>query len=101
MTDPSAHAGAGQIIFLNGTSSSGKTSVAVALLKVLEKPYFHMSVDAFNSMRARQRTTELSPIELSDTLRRTRAGFHRAVAGMAHRERHRGRSRIQRTMASA
>ena len=42
-----------------------------------------MSVDAFNSMRARQKTLELDPAELDAVLARTRAGFHRAVAGMA------------------
>lgn len=73
----------GQIIFLNGVSSSGKSSIAERLLEVLDTPYFHLSVDAINGMRARQRTRELSPAELDQVLRQTRAGFHRAVAGMA------------------
>ena len=73
----------GQIIFLNGTSSSGKSSIAEQLLLVLDRPYFHMSVDAINSMRAKERTLELGPAELDAVLARTRAGFHRAVAGMA------------------
>jgi chloramphenicol 3-O phosphotransferase len=73
----------GRIIFLNGTSSSGKTSLAQELLRVLDQPYFHMAVDAFGSMRARERTAELSGDELANILARTRAGFHRAVAGMA------------------
>jgi len=73
----------GQIIFLNGTSSSGKSSIAGQLLLVLDRPYFHMSVDAINSMRAKERTRELAPAELDAVLARTRAGFHRAVAGMA------------------
>ncbi len=42
----------GRIILLNGTSSSGKTSIAEQLLLMLNPPYFHMSVDAINSMRA-------------------------------------------------
>jgi chloramphenicol 3-O-phosphotransferase len=50
---------AGQIIFLNGTSSSGKSSIAEQLLLVLDRPYFHMSVDAVNAMRAKDRTLEL------------------------------------------
>jgi chloramphenicol 3-O phosphotransferase len=73
----------GQIIFLNGASSSGKTSIAEHLLRILDRPYFHMSVDAINSMRAKEKTLELDPAELSAVLTRTRAGFHRAVAGMA------------------
>lgn len=73
----------GQVIFLNGTFSSGKSSIAEQLLLVLDRPFFHMSVDAINSMRSRERTLELSPDELATVLARTRAGFHRAVAGMA------------------
>jgi chloramphenicol 3-O phosphotransferase len=73
----------GQIIFLNGTSSSGKSSIARKLLVMLDGPYFHMSVDAVNSMRAKQKTLQLDPAGLAAVLTRTRAGFHRAVAGMA------------------
>jgi chloramphenicol 3-O phosphotransferase len=43
-----------------------------------------MAVDMFGAMRAKERTAQLSPTELDLTLARTRAGFHRAVAGMAH-----------------
>lgn len=73
----------GQIIFLNGTSSSGKSSIAEQLLLILDRPYFHMSVDAINSLRAKKKTLDLAPDELVAVLTRTRAGFHRAVAGMA------------------
>ncbi|SEQ18248.1 chloramphenicol 3-O phosphotransferase [Lentzea xinjiangensis] len=71
------------IIFLNGTSSSGKSSIARELLEELDTPYFHMSVDAFGAMRAVGRTLELDGPAQREVLRRTRAGFHRAVAGMA------------------
>ncbi|MFI6662257.1 chloramphenicol phosphotransferase CPT family protein [Streptomyces sp. NPDC050523] len=70
----------GLIIFLNGTSSSGKSSIAKELLQILDEPYFHMPVDAFHAMRTRR---EVGPEELPDLLRRTWMGFHRAVAGMA------------------
>jgi chloramphenicol 3-O phosphotransferase len=73
----------GQVIFLNGTSSSGKSAIASALLAALPRPFFHLSADAVNAMRAKQRTAELPPGELAAVLRRTRAGFHRAAAGMA------------------
>ena len=73
----------GQVIFLNGVSSSGKSSIAEQLLLILDPPHFHMSVDVFNGMRARQKTLDLSPSDLGAVLARTRAGFHRAVAGMA------------------
>lgn len=70
----------GVIIFLNGTSSSGKSSIAEELLPVLDDTYFHMPVDAFHAMRARR---DLTPEELRSALRHTWMGFHRAVAGMA------------------
>jgi chloramphenicol 3-O phosphotransferase len=44
----------GTIILLNGVSSAGKTSLARALLDVLDGPYGHVSIDAFEGM-ARQR----------------------------------------------
>jgi chloramphenicol 3-O-phosphotransferase len=43
------------IIFLNGTSSSGKTTIARELLDVLDELYFHVPVDAFHAMRERDR----------------------------------------------
>lgn len=36
-----------QVIFLNGASSSGKSSLAQALQHSLEKPYLHISEDMF------------------------------------------------------
>lgn len=75
--------GRGEIIFLNGASSSGKTSIAQELLRILDTPYFRMGVDDIGAMRAEQRTRELSEEQLATVLRKTRAGFHRAVAGMA------------------
>lgn len=91
--DP-ASAQTGLIIFLNGTSSSGKSSIAKELLQIMDAPgsasglasgpgpgaYFHMPVDAFHAMRSRR---EVSAEGLPDVLRRTWRGFHRAVAGMA------------------
>jgi chloramphenicol 3-O phosphotransferase len=37
----------GRVIFLNGTSSSGKTTIAKELQKHAQKPYPHLSLDAF------------------------------------------------------
>lgn len=39
-----------QIIFLNGTSSSGKGSIASALLETLTAPYVHVGFDDFINM---------------------------------------------------
>src|SRR5690242_19416070 len=37
----------GQIIFLNGTSSSGKSTLAATLQKTLDEPYLYMSIDQY------------------------------------------------------
>lgn len=50
----------GRIIFLNGTSSSGKSSIARELLGLLDGVYSHLSVDAFNAMRAQWTTCSAS-----------------------------------------
>ncbi|MFY1675919.1 MULTISPECIES: chloramphenicol phosphotransferase CPT family protein [unclassified Streptomyces] len=71
----------GRIIFLNGTSSSGKSSIARELLDILDDGvFFHLAVDDFNAMRTRR---PLAAGELDAALRRTRMGFHRSVAAMA------------------
>ncbi|WP_274910785.1 chloramphenicol phosphotransferase CPT family protein [Streptomyces sp. WZ-12] len=71
----------GRIIFLNGTSSSGKSSIARELLDILnDGVFFHLAVDSFNAMRSKW---ELGAEELDAALRRTRMGFHRSIAAMA------------------
>ena len=42
--------GKGKIIFLNGTSSSGKTSLATKLQEILEGIYYHVQIDTFCDM---------------------------------------------------
>ncbi|USD66977.1 AAA family ATPase [Vibrio sp. SCSIO 43136] len=39
-----------QVIILNGASSSGKSSIAVELQKLLSVPYMHLGIDHFISM---------------------------------------------------
>ncbi|WSI89275.1 chloramphenicol phosphotransferase CPT family protein [Streptomyces murinus] len=70
----------GAIIFLNGTSSSGKTSVARQLLRILDEPFFHMPMDAFHAMRSDR---DIPEEHLQAEIDRTAMGFHRAVAGMS------------------
>ncbi|WP_051967279.1 chloramphenicol phosphotransferase CPT family protein [Kitasatospora mediocidica] len=71
----------GRIIFLNGTSSSGKSSIARELLDILDDGvFFHLAVDGFNAMRTKR---PLGEQELDGALRRTRMGFHRSIAAMA------------------
>jgi chloramphenicol 3-O phosphotransferase len=40
----------GNIIYLNGTSSAGKSSLAAALQALLPAPYLHVGLDRFNGM---------------------------------------------------
>lgn len=71
----------GRIIFLNGTSGSGKTSIARELLGILDDGvFFHLSVDGFNAMRTER---DLAQEDLDNALRWTRMGFHRSIAAMA------------------
>ncbi|OBG88730.1 chloramphenicol phosphotransferase CPT family protein [Mycolicibacterium farcinogenes] len=73
----------GQVVLLNGVSSSGKSTLAHQLIADFDTPWFHMGVDMFGAMRAERQTHDLDTDGLSEVLRRTRAGFHRAVRGMA------------------
>lgn len=70
----------GLIIFLNGTSSSGKSSIARELLRVMDESFFHMPIDAFHAMRSDR---DIPDEHLQAEIDRTARGFHRAVAGMS------------------
>jgi chloramphenicol 3-O phosphotransferase len=39
--------GTGKVIFLNGSSSAGKTTLAIMLQQLLEEPYQHIALDQF------------------------------------------------------
>ena len=73
----------GRIILLNGASSSGKSSIGRALLPLLADPWFLFPVDAVGGMRSTVGTRALDDAEIDETLRRTRLGYHRAVAALA------------------
>ncbi|HEX8346354.1 MAG TPA: AAA family ATPase [Actinoplanes sp.] len=73
----------GRIILLNGASSSGKSSIGRALLPLLPEPWFFMPVDAIGAMRSTVHTRILDDAEIDQMLRRTRLGYHRAVAALA------------------
>ncbi|HEY1119114.1 MAG TPA: AAA family ATPase [Acidimicrobiales bacterium] len=71
------------MILLNGASSSGKSSIARALLARLPDPWFHFPVDALGAMRSTDHTRPLADDDdVADVLRRTRLGYHRAVAAL-------------------
>lgn len=70
----------GRVILLNGTSSSGKTTIADELMKTLDGVWYHLKIDHFHHIRARREWTDETFLPV---FQRTVLGFHRAVAGMA------------------
>ena len=73
----------GRIILLNGASSSGKSGIGRALLPLLPDPWFLVPVDEIGAMRSTVHTRVLDAAEIDAMLRRTRLGYHRAVAALA------------------
>jgi chloramphenicol 3-O phosphotransferase len=73
----------GRIILLNGASSSGKTSIGRALLRVLPDPWFLVPIDAINAMRSTSHTRDVNEDEVAAILVRTRRGYHRLIPGLA------------------
>jgi chloramphenicol 3-O phosphotransferase len=73
----------GRVILLNGASSSGKSSIGRALLPLLPDPWFFVPVDAIGAMRSTVHTRVLDDGQIAEMLRRTRLGYHRAVAALA------------------
>ncbi|MGW2210181.1 phosphotransferase-like protein [Streptomyces sp. NPDC001781] len=71
----------GRVSFLNGTSNSGKSSIARELLGIPDDGVHpHLAVDSFNAKRAQR---DMSRKEFETVLRRTRRGFHPLVSAMA------------------
>jgi chloramphenicol 3-O phosphotransferase len=73
----------GRVVLLNGASSSGKSSIARALLPLLDDPWFHVPVDAIGAMRSPVHRRVLDEADVAAMLRRTRLGYHRVVAALA------------------
>lgn len=73
----------GQVILLNGASSSGKSSIGGALLPLLADPWFLVPVDGISRMRSTTHSRQLSSVETTEMLTRTRRGYHRVVAALA------------------
>ena len=76
----------GHVIFLNGTSSSGKTTLARALQQELVEPYMYLSIDNFFHLYP-DRFLRPNSREGAGTLARiipaVVSGFHRSVAALA------------------
>jgi len=70
----------GKIIFLNGASSSGKTSIAQLLQQKIEEPFWHISIDHLRDAGVlplgRIRSGEFKWSELRDSFF---SGFHHSL----------------------
>jgi chloramphenicol 3-O phosphotransferase len=76
----------GQIIFLNGTSSAGKTSIAKALQQRLQEPYMLVSLDGFFAMYAERvidPQTEAEAEAFTKLVPGVIEGFHKSAAALA------------------
>jgi len=77
----------GHVIFLNGTSSSGKTTIAKALQEKLPEPYMYASIDNFFHMypdRFLNPTNRKETLLLEHLVPAVLSGLHGSVAALAH-----------------
>jgi chloramphenicol 3-O phosphotransferase len=70
------------IIFLNGVSSAGKTSIAKALQRLLPSPYLHVQLDSFEAMLP-ERYDEGGAFGWQALFPRALSGFHHSIASLA------------------
>jgi chloramphenicol 3-O phosphotransferase len=70
------------VIFLNGVSSSGKTTIARVLQATLPVPYLHVQLDSFEQMLP-DRYDEGSLFDWPVLFPRLLSGFHRSIAELA------------------
>lgn len=70
------------IIFLNGVSSAGKTSIAKVLQQTLPDPYLHVQLDDFEGMLP-DRYDEGGPFAWQVLFPRALSGFHHSIAALA------------------
>ncbi len=73
----------GNIIFLNGTSSSGKTSIAKELQQILEEPYLLVSVDNFISMLPQKYLKGEDQKTLGKSILKIISGMHHSIPALA------------------
>ena len=72
----------GIVVFLNGTSSSGKTTIVKVLQDILTEPYLHFCVDTFIHMLP-DRCLDGEQGELSMLIPKVVSAMHRCIAPSA------------------
>ncbi len=75
-------------MLLNGPSSAGKSSIAEALVALMPTPWLNLPVDVVHAIRSRPDLIRPAGYAMSDedwqaVFRRSRAGYHRMLAGLA------------------
>lgn len=70
------------VIFLNGVSSSGKTSIAKILQQTLAAPYLHVQLDSFEAMLP-ERYDEGGLFDWQALFPKALSGFHHSIAALA------------------
>jgi chloramphenicol 3-O phosphotransferase len=70
----------GTIIFLNGTSSAGKTSIARAFQQLVDVPYMHLAVDLFLHTIPMKYWESSSLGAINPTFAAFVSGFHHSIA---------------------
>ncbi|MEJ7832828.1 MAG: AAA family ATPase [Nocardioides sp.] len=73
----------GRIVVLNGPSSAGKTMLCAELVELLDTPWHVVPVDLVHAVRSRPDLRGVTGIDWDAVFRASRAGYHRAVAGLA------------------
>lgn len=73
----------GRIVFLNGASSSGKSSIARALQGLLAEPYLHLELDQFFRMLPRRLLGAAEHRDAGIDLSGIISGFDRSIAALA------------------
>jgi chloramphenicol 3-O phosphotransferase len=72
----------GTTVFLNGASSSGKTSIAKALQEAMSEPYVHVGLDAFFDMVPTRYVVGEDPWTVTEAVGRMISGFHGAIVAL-------------------
>jgi chloramphenicol 3-O phosphotransferase len=78
----------GRVLVLNGTSSSGKTSLAKALQAILPEPHQHVQLDAFRAMEPTGYWDELDNDTAKVRIAALCHAMHAAVAAFARNGQH-------------
>lgn len=68
---------------LNGPSSAGKTTLGAEIVELLDTPWHVLPVDLLHSVRSRPDLRGVGGIDWDQVITATRAGYHRALAGLA------------------